>query len=355
MTYTNVSSSSLTLGCPGDWADASFVSEHMSGGSGNDGMVPAESTTCSADPGLAVQVSAGGTYTLSATFHNVPWPGSAVAITWGDAGTSSYVAPFQSSTSPSPGPPAPGSIAQPNWAAYSWHPQAGYVTYAGALWKVPKVNCSNAPTATDGRHARAAVWVGLWGGPNANNGLQDEKSAWLPQVGTTSQCQIDKNFTPAYIAVAQMFHDGGCNVPGDNGCTPQTLSMNVNYNDSMDAEVEYGFTGTGIHAGEYKFNYFLYDITTGAQVTGSLYTATAVPMVDVAYQGGAAVEDYNSSGGLAQFTTPIVFSKVTVGNSSGALTNPKVYRWDMVVSGRQLAKVSSFSNNSFTVAWKSWD
>ena len=173
--------------------------------------------------------------------------------------------------------------------------------------------------------------------------------------GTISHCQINKNVTPAYIAFAQMFHGTGCNVPDDNSCKPQTLSINVNYNDSIDAEVEYNFTGTGVHAGEYKFNYLLYDITTGAQVTGSLYTAVAVPMVNVAYQGGAAVEDEDDSGALAQFTTPITFSEVAVGNSSGALINPQIYRWDMVESRRQLAAVGSFSNGSFTVTWKNWD
>jgi len=94
ITYTNISSSSLTLGCPGAWADASYVAEYMSGGAGDDGMVSAESTSCTVDPGLAVTVPPGGTFTSSATFHNVPWPGSAVAIRWGDAGTSAYVYPF---------------------------------------------------------------------------------------------------------------------------------------------------------------------------------------------------------------------------------------------------------------------
>jgi hypothetical protein len=102
VTYTNISSSSLTLGCPGDWADASFVAEHMSGGSGDDGTVSAESDTCSQDPGVLIPVSPGGTWTSFATFHNVPWPGSAVSITWGDAGTSSWAYPF--------GPPSPSVI-----------------------------------------------------------------------------------------------------------------------------------------------------------------------------------------------------------------------------------------------------
>jgi hypothetical protein len=94
VTYTNISSSSLTLSCPGAWADASYVAEYMSGGAGNDGMVSADSTGCTVDPSLAVTVPPGGTFISSATFHNVPWPGSAVAIRWGDAGTSAYVYPF---------------------------------------------------------------------------------------------------------------------------------------------------------------------------------------------------------------------------------------------------------------------
>jgi hypothetical protein len=104
MTYTNIESSTLTLGCPGNWPNASYVSEHMSGGSGDDGTVAAVATSCSENPGLAVPVPPGGTFTVDATFHNVPWPGSAVAITWGSGGTSHYVYPFRSS------PPPPSRI-----------------------------------------------------------------------------------------------------------------------------------------------------------------------------------------------------------------------------------------------------
>jgi hypothetical protein len=115
MTYTNITSAGITLGCPGGWADASYVSEHMSGGSGDDGTVSAENTSCSQDPGLVVPVAPGGTYTLSATFHNVPWPGSTVAITWGNAGTSPNVSPFRSSS-----PPPPGASCQ-NWYMLGLH------------------------------------------------------------------------------------------------------------------------------------------------------------------------------------------------------------------------------------------
>jgi serine/threonine-protein kinase len=94
MTYKNVESSTLTLGCPGNWANASNVGEYMSGGKGNDGMVAAGSTTCSENLSWTATVAPGGTAEVYATFHNVPWPGVAVAIEWGDAGTSAYIYPF---------------------------------------------------------------------------------------------------------------------------------------------------------------------------------------------------------------------------------------------------------------------
>ena len=80
--------------CPGPWASPGYVVEYMSGGSGDDGSVAAETTNCSQDPGEDVAVAPGGTFTTWATFHNVPWPGSAVAIHWGDAGVSPAVYPF---------------------------------------------------------------------------------------------------------------------------------------------------------------------------------------------------------------------------------------------------------------------
>ena len=95
ITYTNMSSSSLQLDCSGSWVNASFVAETMSGGAGNNGTVAAESTYCSQNPNVAtLVVPPGGTFTSWATFHNVPWPGSAVSIQWGDVGTSAPVHPF---------------------------------------------------------------------------------------------------------------------------------------------------------------------------------------------------------------------------------------------------------------------
>jgi serine/threonine protein kinase len=94
ITYQNIESASATLGCPGDWADAAFVGETMSGGDGNDGTVAASDTTCSDNPNWTVTVPPGGTVEVDATFGNVPWPGVAVVVTWGDAGTSAAIYPF---------------------------------------------------------------------------------------------------------------------------------------------------------------------------------------------------------------------------------------------------------------------
>jgi hypothetical protein len=94
VTYTNTSSSSLDLVCPPSGPPT--ISENMSGGSGNDGKVYAETSNCTGHPGRTVTVPPGGSYMDWGTFHNVPWPGSAVSITWGDVGSSPSVYPFGS-------------------------------------------------------------------------------------------------------------------------------------------------------------------------------------------------------------------------------------------------------------------
>lgn len=179
MTYTNISSSTLTLGCPGDWTDPAFVSEYMSGGSGDDGLVSAGSTICSEDPDENQPVASGASFTAWAAFHNVPWPGSAVAITWGDAGRSAAVYPFGTSTPPpppthSPPPPAPAQPSCPAASSPSW---AGYVvcgshlTSVHATWTVP--------AAHGGGYQGAAFWAGLGGLGNVP----------LEQLGTTSNVE----------------------------------------------------------------------------------------------------------------------------------------------------------------------
>jgi hypothetical protein len=95
-TYTNITGSTLSLRCSANPGDLSSVQEHMSGGSGDDGTVSASATLCTNDPGWRVEVPPKGTAQSYSTFHNVPWPGSAVSLTWTNQGTTPYVYPFQS-------------------------------------------------------------------------------------------------------------------------------------------------------------------------------------------------------------------------------------------------------------------
>jgi hypothetical protein len=96
VTYHNDGNTILYFGCYGDWPDPGYVQEHMSGGSGNDGTVGAEVTTCSDNPNWVATLGPGREFTTTAKFHNVPWPGSKVSITWGNYGSSPYIDPFTS-------------------------------------------------------------------------------------------------------------------------------------------------------------------------------------------------------------------------------------------------------------------
>ena len=153
-----------------------------------------------------------------------------------------------------------------------------------------------------------------------------------------------------------MYHAGGCNIPGDSGCYSQTLGLSVQYGDRMDGEVEYHFVGQGVHAGEYQFAYYIADITRGTQDSGMLYTAPDVLRSEVEYQGGAIVEDYSDSGGLAQFTTPVAFMKASAGGPrEGVLLNAQPFAWHMYISGHQLAELGSISDGHFQVRWARWN
>jgi hypothetical protein len=76
LTFTNVGSGTESFSCSiaaHVWADAT-------GGTGNDGYVPATQTTCSAESGLTASLSPGQSFQFYATFHNVPWPGTQTAV-----------------------------------------------------------------------------------------------------------------------------------------------------------------------------------------------------------------------------------------------------------------------------------
>ena len=95
VTYHNNGNTILYFSCPGDWTNPGYSKEWLRGGSGNtNGYVGASVTTCSANPDFAATLGPGREFTVTARFHNVPWPGTSVAIQWGSYGTSPYVRVF---------------------------------------------------------------------------------------------------------------------------------------------------------------------------------------------------------------------------------------------------------------------
>jgi hypothetical protein len=90
LTFTNTGSSAGVFSC----ALAANVWAHATGGKGDDGFVTAETTTCAAGTSLTASLAPGQSFQFYATFHNVPWPGSRVAIELQDsAGTISATSP----------------------------------------------------------------------------------------------------------------------------------------------------------------------------------------------------------------------------------------------------------------------
>lgn len=388
VTYTNITSASITLGCPGNWPDASYVSENMSGGSGDDGAVSAESTTCSQNPGLAVPIAPGGTYTMSATFHNVPWPGSAVAVTWGNAGSSHSVYPFQSapppashSSCPSPGTSEPSRITTSNYAGYSIHrAHGGCMTEMFATWTVPSVSCPGIGQPGFSADPRVAIWAGLWGEGNPHvKGFRS--TAWLPQIGVTASCH---DGLASYYADWEMetnVSGGGALTCGDCGNTRpgsgaqclvnpdwasivQTfLSCNIDYphfevraGDKVSAYITYNGTITsGSHKGDLDFDLTLINDTqapgTDAEASfPDVITTMPVNLAHIVGQGGLIVENNPDTGGLAKFSSAISL-RFTGWNATGSGAY-NVSQWQMWVSGKQLAAVSSLNTHyAFKVAY----
>lgn len=160
--YTDVSFGSIELTCAN--GGIGQVYEVMIGGSGDDGEVPASTDTCTANPNLTVTLNPGQSYTNFATFDNVPWPGSTVALKWGSIGTSPSVTPW--------------TCAQP--ASSAW---AGYVACGvnarsiTATWAVPIAITSGKPAKSG-----SAFWVGLGGTTSDVRGADSD----LEQTGTAS-------------------------------------------------------------------------------------------------------------------------------------------------------------------------
>jgi hypothetical protein len=221
----------------------------------------------------------------------------------------------------------------PDWAGYSAHPASGYAADVEASWTVPRITCAA------GSNARVAVWAGMWGGITS----MEDNTAWLPQIGTSSQCV---NGTPAYTLAWQMYSQTGggtspmnayasgpyYDVYGSLPTNPAGVVL-VNPGDSVNAEV-YAQGPYGSSATERTFEIVLNDSTTGKSALGEITTNQPVLLGNVESQGGAIVESGESGGnGLAQFS-PVTFSDVDVYGGSGGYS---FFKWNMQYDSDQLA------------------
>lgn len=92
MVYRNVGNSDITYSASG-FTDPNLVYEDMEG-TGDSGIVHAESTFNSANPGYVHVLTPGESLTVWALFHNVPWTGGTVSIRWMDYGSTPAVDPW---------------------------------------------------------------------------------------------------------------------------------------------------------------------------------------------------------------------------------------------------------------------
>jgi hypothetical protein len=193
---------------------------------------------------------------------------------------------------------SPTVVKNTTYAGWSVHPQFGQAWEAAAHWTVPAVTCDATPLTRPWVRSRAAVWVGTWGQPGDDN-------AWLPQVGTVSQCN-DGGASKQYYAFDQMFHSDG---------SPQNvLKMKVQPGDKIYAYIEYD----GLRAGALTFQYWIQNLSRHTRETGIIATSPGVSGSKAMWEGGVVVETQPddkigivNDGGLAKFK-PIIITGAEV-------------------------------------------
>ncbi|MGH3201063.1 MAG: fibronectin type III domain-containing protein [Streptosporangiaceae bacterium] len=266
---------------------------------------------------------------------------------------SAWVGPVYATTSAagsSPPPPPPLAKAVPNagWAGYSAYPNNGDATGAWGYWVVPKITCPKGYP-----NARVAVWAGLFGSLASIN----SKTAWLPQIGTVSQCE---NGTAHYYLAWEMFSDvkGGGNgaqntyagylapshcfgkIPGQAYYVCGTLPtgyiggigrVTVNPGDHVEALVYLNGSADQGSATR-SFSITLNDFTgsnNGKYATGTITTnGFKVSLDSISRQGGVIVETSNpASEGLADFGTLTIGSAAV--EQTGGSGGYGFYKWVM--------------------------
>jgi hypothetical protein len=241
--------------------------------------------------------------------------------------------------------------AQQRWVGVSAYPNSGYVTDVEGSWIVPKVSCGAGP------NARAAVWVGMWGGITSI----EDNIAWLPQIGTDSQCINGKAY---YLLAWEMKSDvtGGGNDAQDGYecdsyyCVKGNLPTGkdpfggsgkvafVHPGDAISASV-FNEDSSGSGVANRTFYISLSDNTTSHYAAGTIKTNLTVPLANIARQAGVIVESntniINLFGiikipvfeGLAKFA-PLSIGPVYVYGGSGG---DSFFRWPMQSGSDQLA------------------
>jgi hypothetical protein len=328
VTYTNTDSSTLTLSCPADATDLSAVQEHMSGGSGDDGTVGGYSTTCSDNPGWTADVPPGGTAQVYTTFHNVPWPGSAVAITWYTAGTTAYVNPFPTATSP--------VFSNANWNGYVTGDPGKSITLVSSEWTIPADACGGAPGL--GVPWQDSIWVGL-GGIN----IGAESKTPLVQIGTFSKC--DYHLSGLHFKVRQQSWAVEEVVYPDKSCCNEVTGRPVATGDTIYAYVE--------NYGPGKYDMYLADKTQGwhwgpidvtVPDTRTPFSAEWIVESGVGFFGLFPMADFKKVG-----FTGMYYETTTAGVIAGhGLTDSGVAR---LIAGTQ-TRVAPLSDYTGVIKWR---
>lgn len=248
----------------------------------------------------------------------------------------------------------PTVIKNVTYAGWSVHPQFGQAWEAAAHWTVPSVTCHAIPFTRPWVRSRAAVWVGTWGQPGDNK-------AWLPQVGTVSQCN-DGGASKQYYAFDQMFHNGG---------SPQTvLKMKVQPGDRIYAFILYN----GLRSGALTFQYWIQNLSRNTYKTGIIATDRGVSQSKAMWEGGVVVEiqpddriGVLGDGGLAKFK-PITVTDAEVDGTAlqkfpqicTKVNGPcSVYLWSLRSPVNYPKKVLALvgprgANGKFTVTWNAF-
>ena len=235
--------------------------------------------------------------------------------------------PSQGSSPSVPGNPGGGAasggatviIANEHLSGYSVYPKSGTLKSVHAAWHVPAVAC---PAAGQ---PRVVVWAGMWGAPAS----VQAGTAALSRAGTESLCN---NGQVSYSAVWE--EGSGILGTDEEAESFQSLPLTISPGDSVAATIEYlGSNSSGAR----ELSLTLTDTSRGSTTAENVWTS-AVPLANVAYQGGAIIEDHNQYGGLANFSqSPVAITDFTESGGSGGFA---VFDYELIVNGQLLAQNS---------------